>query len=74
MSFQSDKANLESVFDVLKQQSASTSENWKDQVQERFYEQFINSLPKEFRAYITELSKIDNSFEKAEQTINNLQQ
>jgi flagellar biosynthesis chaperone FliJ len=74
MSFQSDKANLESAFDVLKQQWASTFENWDDPVQRRFYEQFINSLPKEFYDYITALSKLDKSFEKAEQTINNLQQ
>lgn len=73
MSFQSDKANLESAFDVLKQQSASTFENWDDPVQRRFYEQFINSLPKEFHAYTSELSKLDKSFEKAELTINGLQ-
>lgn len=72
MSFQNDKTNLESAFDVLKQQSASTLENWDDPVQRRFYEQFINSLPKEFYAYISELSKLDKSFEKAEQTINGL--
>ena len=74
MSFQSDKTSLESIFDVLKQQVASTFENWDDPVQRKFYEQFINILPKEFYAYITELSKLDKSFEKAEQTINNLQQ
>lgn len=74
MSFQSNKANLESEFDVLKQQSASTFENWDDPVQRRFYEQFINSLPKEFYSFITELLKLDKSFEKAEQTINGLQQ
>ncbi|HMP22464.1 MAG TPA: hypothetical protein PKC39_16020 [Ferruginibacter sp.] len=74
MSFQSHKTILESAFDVLKLQSASTFENWDDPVQRRFYEQFINSLPKEFYAYITELSKLDKSFEKAEQSINNLQQ
>lgn len=74
MSFQSNKTYLESAFDVLKQQSASTFESWDDPVQRRFYEQFINSLPKEVHAYLIELSKIDKSFEKAEQTINNLQQ
>lgn len=74
MSFQSNKTNLESAFDVLKQQSSSTSENWDDPIQRRFYEQFINSLPKEFHAYISELSKLDKSFENAEQSINNLQQ
>lgn len=74
MSFQSNKTYLESAFDVLKQQSASTFENWDDPIQRRFYEQFINSLPKEVHAYLIELSKIDKSFEKAEQTINNLQQ
>lgn len=74
MSFQSDKVNLEGAFAVLKQQSASTFENWDDPIQRRFYEQFINSLPKEFHAYLTELSKLDKSFEKAEQAINGLQQ
>ena len=72
MSFQSNKLDLENSFDVLKQQSSSTSENWDDPVQRRFYEQFINSLPKEFNAYITELSKLDKSFHNAEQSINNL--
>jgi hypothetical protein len=74
MSFQSNKSELENSFDVLKQKSSSTSENWDDPVQRRFYEQFINSLPKEFHAYITALSKLDKSFENAEQSINNLQQ
>lgn len=74
MSFQSNKSDLENSFDVLKQQSSSTSENWDDPVQRRFYEQFINSLPKEFHAYITELSKLDKSFENAEQSINSLLQ
>lgn len=72
MSFQSNKTYIESAFDVLKQQTVSTSENWNDTVQRRYYEQFINSLPKEVHTYLTELSKIDKSFEKAEQTINNL--
>jgi len=72
MSFQSDKSKLKSEFDVLKQQASSTFESWDDPVQRRFYEQFVNSLPKEFYAYINELAKLDKSFEKAEQTINNL--
>lgn len=74
MSFQSNKFELENSFDVLKQQSTSTSANWDDPVQRRFYEQFIDSLPKEFYAYITELYKLDKSFENAEQSIKNLQQ
>jgi hypothetical protein len=74
MSFQSNRTYLESAFDVLKQQSASTFESWDDPVQRRFYEQFINSLPKEVHAYLIELSKIDKSFEKAEQQISILQQ
>jgi|GEM_PF-3081684 len=72
MSFQSDKSKLENEFDVLKQQASSTVESWDDPVQRRFYEQFVNSLPKEFHTYINELVKLDKSFEKAEQTINNL--
>jgi len=74
MSFQSNRTYIESAFDVLKQQSVSTSENWDDPVQRRYYEQFINFLPKEVHTYLTELSKIDKSFEKVEQTINNLQE
>lgn len=72
MSFQSNKADLENTFAVLKQQAASTHENWNDAVQRRFYEQFIDSLPKDACAFLSELSKLDKLFEKAEQTINNL--
>ena len=72
MSFQPDKTQLESSFDVLKQQTSSTSEEWNDPVQRRFYEQFINTLPKEFNAYINELHKLDKSFVTAEQRISNL--
>ena len=74
MSFQPDKLQLESSFDVLKQQTSLTSENWVDPVQSRFYEQFINSLPKEFLAFINSLVKLEKSFENAEQRINDLQQ
>jgi hypothetical protein len=73
MSFQGDKTHLESVFNVLKQQASSTSENWKDSVQTRFYEQYLNQLPKEFLTFTNELNKLDKSFEKAESTINDLQ-
>jgi hypothetical protein len=73
MNFQGDKANIESAFDVLKQQSATTFENWDDPVQRRFYEQFINFLPRDVLTYLTELSKIDKSFDRAEQIINTLQ-
>lgn len=74
MSFQPDKSQLESSFDVLKQQASSTNEAWKDSVQEKFYRQFIDSLPQEFRAYIKELNKLDKSFETAEQHINDLRE
>jgi hypothetical protein len=74
MSFQPNKSQLESSFDVLKQQASSTFENWDDPVQRRFYEQFINSLPRDFFAFIAELNKLDKSFESAEQQISNLQQ
>lgn len=72
MSFQPDKSQLECSFDVLKQQASSTFENWDDPIQRRFYDQFINSLPKEFLAFINELNKLDQSFESAEQHINDL--
>ena len=74
MSFQPDKSQLESSFAVLKQQVSSTKEAWKDSIQERFYKQFIDSLPQEFHTYINELNKLDKSLESAEQQINNLQQ
>lgn len=72
MSFQPDKSQLESSFDVLKQQASSSSEDWSDPVQRRFYEQFINPLPKLFLEYINELNKLDKSFETAEQNISSL--
>lgn len=73
MSFQSDKSKLESEFDVLKKQASSTVESWDDPVQRRFYEQFVNSLPKDFYAYTNELIKLDKAFERGEQEISNLQ-
>jgi len=73
MSFQQEKSELESQYDVLKQQASTTMESWDDPVQRRFYEQFVNSLPKEFFAYTSSLNKLDKSFETAEQHIYNLQ-
>lgn len=72
MSFQNDINSLERAFDALKQQSASTSDNWDGPVKNRYYEQFVNSLPNEVRAYLKELSKLDKSFENAERTIESL--
>jgi flagellar biosynthesis chaperone FliJ len=69
MSFQEDKSHLESAFSALKQQISSTSENWNDSVQRRFYQQFLDSLPKEFLAYINNLDKLDKSFETAEKNL-----
>lgn len=74
MSFQSDKSQLESSFNALQQQSALTFEKWNDPVQRRFYEQFLNSFPKDFYTYINELNKLDKSFEKAERNIGILQE
>jgi hypothetical protein len=72
MSFQPDKSQLENAFAIIKQQASQTNEAWIDSVQERFYEQFINSLPKEFFTYINELNRLDKSFDTAEQHINDL--
>jgi hypothetical protein len=74
MSFQLDKSQLENAFAVLNNQASQTNEEWKDSVQERFYDQFINSLPKEFFSYIQELNKLDQIFENTEQMISELQQ
>jgi|AntRauTorcE11898_2_1112593.scaffolds.fasta_scaffold155947_2 hypothetical protein len=73
MSFKSNKTHLKNAFNILKRQSASTSEKWKDSVQRKFYKEFINPLPKEFHSYMEELSTLEKSFEKAERTIDNLQ-
>jgi len=72
MSFQPDKSHLENAFTLLKQQASQTNEEWKDSVQERFYNQFIHTLPSEFFAFIKELDKLDHIFEKTEKDINDL--
>ncbi|MEI8203260.1 MAG: hypothetical protein WCH34_09630, partial [Bacteroidota bacterium] len=63
---------LKEDFSVLNNQTLETSEHWNDSVQRRFYEQFINSLPKEFQSYINELDRLDKIFESAEHKINSL--
>jgi len=72
MNFESNKGNLEHIFKLLKLQSFSTAENWSDRVQARFYEQFINSLPRVVSDYLEGLSVLDKSFESAESIIENL--
>jgi len=72
VSFYSEKSKLESEFNILNLQATSTNESWNDLVQNRFYEQFINGLPKDFNSFINELVKLEQSFEKAENTINGL--
>lgn len=72
MNFQSDIENMVNNFDVLKNQASSTSEAWNDSVQRKYYDQFINNLPKEFQNFINELDKLDKAFESAENTISNL--
>ena len=69
MSFQANISQLANSFVVLKQQVSQTNEAWQDPVQERFFEQFLNWLPKEFESIISELEKLNNSFERAEQNI-----
>jgi len=72
MSFQPEIANLKNEYDFLNQQASATKEGWNDLVQRRFYQEFIDSLPKEFNTYINELTKLDNSFITAEKNIYNL--
>jgi hypothetical protein len=38
-------------------------------VQRRFYAQFLDDLPKEFRHYMDSLTELKESFEKAERII-----
>lgn len=73
MSFQAEKSQLESAFVVLKQRAGSAAESWNDPVQKRFYEQFIETLPKEFTVFIDALNRLDKAFEAAEQRIGNLE-
>lgn len=72
MNFKSNKIYIENTFDALRRQSRATLENWNDPVQKRFYDVFINKLPEEVDLYLTELSKMDKLFEKAEEKISNL--
>jgi len=72
MNFKDNKESLESAFGVLKHQISSTTENWKDKVQERYYKEYLDDLPKEFRIYIEALDKLEQSFKNAEDEINNL--
>jgi hypothetical protein len=72
MSFQADISQLESAFIGLKQRTGATTESWNDQVQKRFYEQFIDTLPKEFAAFTDALNRLDKILEVAEQRIRSL--
>lgn len=72
MNFQNDILHLEDAFEVLKLQASSTSENWKDSVRLKFYDQFIYPLFKEFSNYRESLYKLDKSFEEAELQIKSL--
>ena len=73
MSLQPKISEIKSDFSVLKQEGVSTSENWNDSVQNKFYEQFIDSLPKEFNNYIKSLDKLDKTFELSERVIDELE-
>jgi len=73
MSLQPKISEIKSDFSVLKQQGVSTSENWNDSVQNKFYEQFIDSLPKEFNNYIKSLNHLDKKFESSERLIDELE-
>lgn len=72
MSFQSYKENLENEFANLKKQESLTRENWKDSVQNRFYEEYINDLPAEFQSYVNALDKLEEAFQIAENIIEKL--
>jgi hypothetical protein len=72
MNFQTNKANLDNILQLLKVQSEETSESWNDSVQRRFYEQFIHSLPRELSTFQVELAKLDACFEKIEEIIQHL--
>ena len=72
MNFQSFKINLEDEFVALKQQESLTRDNWKDSVQKRFYEEYINELPAEFQSYINALDKLEEAFQRAEKNIEKL--
>lgn len=72
MSLQQNLAEIENILAVLKQQSISTSNNWNDPVQVKFYEQFIDSLPNEVINYIKSLDNLNKEFESTERIINDL--
>ncbi len=72
MSLKTEIQILENEFSILQKQASETSEIWTDTVQKRYYDQFINNLPKEFEIYNIELRNLDLTIETAEQAIENL--
>lgn len=65
---------FESDYKSFKLQAALTSESWRDNVQRKFYDEFIESSTKEFSTFIVELEKIDRIFLEAENVIARLKE
>lgn len=57
--FGSEKTFIEDSYSLLKVQSITTNEYWKDRVQERYYGEYINPIQNEVLTFINSLSQLD---------------
>ncbi len=69
MSLKAATLRMENEFEILKHKIELTKEAWNDQVQQRFYGQFLDDWPKEFQYYMAALTKLNKAFEEAERVI-----
>lgn len=72
MSLKGNIADLENILALLEQQANSTENSWNDKVKNKFYEQFLESLPQDVIRYLGHLNELDKLIEQTENTINNL--
>lgn len=72
MSLKGNIADIENILAVLEQQANSTGNSWNDKVKNKFYEQFLESLPQDVVRYLRNLNELDKLIEQTENTINNL--
>lgn len=62
MNFSSHISDLENELLRFKRQQDITKALWNDKVQQRFYSEFVEDIPKEFNRYIEELEALDKIF------------
>jgi archaellum component FlaC len=63
---------LENEYKFLESHVAVTAENWRDFVKEKFFNEHLNSMPNEYSDFNSELQRISQSLDSAENIINSL--